>query len=358
MCHLCRKIDALQGLNFEATKPIFLALSELHKHVEPRLGDLWLWRYDKTERLRKLLADLHSTFPLPPVRAILDEVSHELENIKINMVDHPPRKSTGMWDTLKTDISPSESPSLRIRKEIRLESERALKRESKRDRGQRNREGSRSVHGTASRVMDNQKELPELPGSDIHPPEARVQQSIRLVEEWFEKCDAAALLGEDKDIDSQSMVSLVGGTIKERPKLDVGVWKRLGRANKKVGELATSMSQLGRKGTSITGRGQKVTLRRKPVGQDYDCIYDKPSQKIDLDSRLVGEVRELAGSRRSKERHHGDLDSLLLTKKAQKLTKKTNMSVSNAVFVLAAKERREDRKVLMRVLEVRLQGLH
>jgi hypothetical protein len=348
MCHICRKIDTLQGLDLKATKPIFLALSELHKHVEPRLGDLWLWRHDKTERLRKLLANLHSKVPLAPVKAILDEVNHELENIKINMVDHPPRKSTGVWDTLKTDISPSESPSVRIRKEIQLKSERASKRESKGERGQRNREGSRSVHVTASRVMDSQKELPELPGSDIHPPEARIQQSVRLVEEWFERCHAAVILGEDKDIDSQSMVSLVGGKIKERPKLEVGVWERLSRANKRVGGMATPMSQFRRKGTSITSRSQKATLRRKPVGQDYDCTYDKPSHKIDLDSRIIGDVMGAASNSGQKERRHGDLDSLLLTKKAEKLSKKRNMSVNDATFVLAAKEWREERKVMMR----------
>ena len=78
MCHLCRKVECLQDVDSKTTKPILVALSKLHRHVEPRLGDLWLWRLEETTNLRALLGGLHKLVPAKAIGAILNEVDRDL----------------------------------------------------------------------------------------------------------------------------------------------------------------------------------------------------------------------------------------------------------------------------------------
>jgi hypothetical protein len=121
MCHLCRKVELLGGYDYKATKPVFLAVSKLHKHVQPHLGDLWLLRYDETARLRKLLGGLHKVVPVAALREVVNEMGNEMRHIKKQMSEHPPRHSTGNWEELKGSIRPSESPSVRISRQRKLE---------------------------------------------------------------------------------------------------------------------------------------------------------------------------------------------------------------------------------------------
>jgi hypothetical protein len=168
MCHLCRKLEALKELDSKAIKPILVLLSRLHKTIEPRLGDLWLWRYDQAIKLRTLISALHVAMPVTPLKDMLNHVDRELYHIRKNMPDHPPRRSTGRLETLKTSIAVSSSASHHATRETQREGV-----QKKGDYEEENRH----------------KDLIDLPGSDIDPPQERIQQSVRIVEDWFKRCN-------------------------------------------------------------------------------------------------------------------------------------------------------------------------
>jgi hypothetical protein len=167
MCHLCRKLEALKELDSKTIKPIIVLLSRLHKTVEPRLGDLWLWRYDQAIKLRMRLSALHEAIPLTPLEDMLYHVDRELYHIRKNMPDHPTRHSTGRLETLKTSIAVSSSASHQAIRETRQEGQ------------QKGSDYEENRH----------KDLTDLPGSDIDPPQERIQQSVRIVEDWFKRCN-------------------------------------------------------------------------------------------------------------------------------------------------------------------------
>lgn len=118
MCHICRKVQALGGLDYKATKAIFLAVAKLHKNVEPNLGDLWLLRHDRTAKLRKMLSNLHQVVPASALEGIIAVVDKEMEHIKRQMSEHPPSHSTGRWEDLRGSITPRESASGKMRKRL------------------------------------------------------------------------------------------------------------------------------------------------------------------------------------------------------------------------------------------------
>jgi hypothetical protein len=188
MCHLCRKLEALEGLDSKVIEPISALLSQLHKRIEPELGDFWLQRHEQTVRLRRLLAKLHNAVPITRLRDMLDSVDRELYHIRKNMSDHPPQLSIGTLDTLNESIAPSSSASCQVVKH-RLR------------KVEQERHGSLRVHRRPKDLSESQRvglkdiaegsHLPELPGSDINPSPARVQQSIRTVEAWFRGCEEA-----------------------------------------------------------------------------------------------------------------------------------------------------------------------
>jgi len=121
MCNLCRKVETLGGYDYKVIKPVFLAVSKLHKHVEPRLGNLWLLRHDETARLRKLLGGLHKVVPVAALTEIINEVDNELDHVKQQMSEHPLRHSIRRREELKSSIAPSESPSVRIYRKKKFE---------------------------------------------------------------------------------------------------------------------------------------------------------------------------------------------------------------------------------------------
>ena len=319
MCHLCCKFERIQGVNPKATKPILIALSKLHTHVEPQLGDIWLWRHDETTRLRTLLGSLYKTMPVKPLEAIMDEVNQEVVHIKKNMADHPPRRSRGVWNALKTSITPSESPSIQISKNIQLEMERRG-----RDRmSEKHRDGGRCE---ALPIKDAMA-LPELPGSNIDPPSARIRQSIRLAEEWLERCDAWLAMDSDKSFDNGSMVFLIGGGIKERPKVDVGIWRK---ASLRSWKCRSNIS------SSVGSRTHKSS-----ISQISNCVYDMPSQKLELDMRIVDQVIELDTKKNATHRFQNRLSSIIQYKKAEKLSKRGRISLNQAVQLLQARQGRQ-----------------
>ena len=116
MCHLCRKVEALEAIDSKAIKPISELLSQLHKKIEPRIGDCWLQRHEQAVRIRGLLAMLHNTVPIKPLRDILESVDRELYHVRKNMPDHAPQLSIGSLDALNESIAPSSSASCQIAK--------------------------------------------------------------------------------------------------------------------------------------------------------------------------------------------------------------------------------------------------
>jgi hypothetical protein len=185
MCHLCRKVETLKEPGPKTVKPIVALLSLLHKKIEPQLAEFWFQRYEQIVKLRTLLIKLHDTLPVP-LRDMLDNIDHELHHIRKNMLDHPPQLSSGRLNLLKETISPSSSASHQIVKHTLPEA--GQERNRPQEVHKRRRTGSRNYQGISENAVEG-KHLPELPGSDIGPPPARMQQSIRKVEEWFRRCE-------------------------------------------------------------------------------------------------------------------------------------------------------------------------
>jgi hypothetical protein len=301
MCHLCRKIEKLRDIDIKAAKPIYIVLSKLHKKVEPDLGDIWLWRLNQTKKLRTLLEGLHNKVPISPLKSILEDVDEKVDHIKRNMPDHPPRRSTGRLSKLKKTIAADSSAS--------------------------------NVYSEEEMLVTESDQEEDSPGSDFDPPQARIEQSIRIVEEWLGECDAA-MSGYDAD-DYQSIVSVLGGGVVERPRIDVGVWKKLRRAS-----LRRSKSGRSTKiGTSSTYKHPRI--------QFGDCVYDKPSQKLGLYRRVVEKAVDIAAEARRSNQDQTNLSALFQRKKAQKLSRISKISTSEAYHMLENKKRREETKHMM-----------
>jgi hypothetical protein len=331
MCHLCRKVEALGGIDSKAAKPIFVLLSKLHKHAEPRMGDLWLWRHDKTAKLQTLLGGLHKLVPASALKAILDDVDKELIHIKKNMPEHPPLKSTGRWNELKILVTPSQSASARWQRENELEAKR-----TKNNRKSEKQSRRRRKKDSNKRTVSDRGAAREQEGSDIDPSSARIEQSIRLVDGWFRKCDKAMAASNWKDSDIISIISQAFGGVAERPKLNVArIWKRVSTRSWKVSSSVTSGSSVG------SSRAYKI-----PKIRIDDCVYDKPSEKLDVDSRLVGQVDEMKERKRGS-RSKYTLGSLLRHRKAEKLSERRDISITEAVRRLKAKEKRREQKYMM-----------
>ena len=328
-------MEALKGFEHIAVKQILQFVAKLHKHVEPRLGDLWLWRHDQTSSLKKHLEALHKIAPSRVLKTLIDDVDHELEHIKKNMVDHPPRKSTGRWEALRTSVAPSESSSSRMKKEIVKEEEKSRpKRQSSLWKKVKPRD-SRDRLGTEQRIpmSKDPATLPEF-SSDIDPPLPRIQRSIRLVEAWLKRCNEVMEMQAHRDSDNESMVSLLGGGLLERPKLDVDAWKFSRRSWKS--RSSTSTSKIG-----------STSSYRLPITQLSNCIFDKPSYKLDLDSNIVGAWIKLVSSKTSRHKYQSLVELLIVKKKAEKLSKTRKVTVAQAMELISARGRQSERVYMM-----------
>lgn len=284
MCHLCRKVEALEGINIKATKPIFAILSKLHRHAKPRLGDLWLWRYNTTAKLQTLLKKLQVFAPASALQTIMDDVDKELVHIKNNMPEHPPLRRRGRWDALEIPVTPSQSASARWQRDIEQEARQAQRARGDRKSAYGSGKRSREAHVTFS----DQSSSTALEGSDLGPPIARVEQSIRCVDGWFRRSDdMMAVTSDRKDGHNTSMVPGVFGSVGERPKLDGSkVWKKLSTRTS-IESSITSMSSTGR------SYAYKV-----PVTRIDGCAYKRPPDKVNLDMRVVSHVHDIRKGKR------------------------------------------------------------
>ena len=187
MCHLCRKLETLK-LDSKTIKLIVALISILHKKIEPHLGDFWLQRYEQTVKLQTFLTKLHNTLPLTTLLAMLDNIDRELDHILKNMPDHTPQLSAGRLDLLKEVIAPGSSASCPV--VPRTPGNGGQERNDTQEAHKRRRLGSRKCLAASPDTAEG-RNLPELPGSDLAPPAARMRQSIRKVEEWFRRCEDA-----------------------------------------------------------------------------------------------------------------------------------------------------------------------
>ena len=276
------------------------------------MGDMWLWRYDETTKFRKLLGGLQKALPaVAALKAMLDDVDQEIIHIKKNMPDHPPRNSTGRWNKLNTSIAPDQSSSIRFKRELHLEKE---SRRARKGSEQTKKQSNDSSQGTP----------PPEESSDIDPPTARIEQSIRLVEDWISKCDASTAAFGSKDDDSKSMVSVAFGGIVERPKIEsAALWKKIDIRSWKASKGRSTNKSIG-----------SFNNYKPPDTQLSNCVYDKPLVKLDLDMRIVGQAVEIGSRQSTKGRMMGDLRSLLRHKKAEKLSKRRDISITDAIQIL------------------------
>jgi hypothetical protein len=260
--------------------------------------------------------------PAKALEAIITEVDQDLVHIKKNMSDHPPRRNTGPENLFAARITADQSSSVRMKKERQQEWERC--------QSDRKARGLSSSGGLSKSSAG--RDLPDLPGSDIHPPSVNIRYSIRLVENWMRKNDSSVATYSRKDLNNKSMVSVVGGGMSLRPAIDVGVWKACGVQNGNDKSSSTGI---------IDSQPDKLSIT-----QPNNCVYDAPSQDLYLDMRIFDQVAELALRRGTKHQFQRTLSSMLERKKVEKLSRK-NISTTEAVRLLHAKQRRRERTDLM-----------
>jgi hypothetical protein len=335
MCHLCRKIEGLGRIDSKVTKPIFVLLSALHKQVEFRLGDIWLWRYDKTTKLRTLLGKLHTFVPLSALQELLDDVDKQLQHIEKNMPEHLPLHSTGRWDALKLPVTPSQSASGRWLREEKLEKS-GIKRQRKSERGEEAQVRTRQAPEAISEKFTlTRSPQPELQGSDIEPSNARKQQSTQLVEEWFKRCVAVMAGPSCKDCEAVSLVSEALGGVRERPKENHAAFGKMYNRRSRNGHSSTAS------GSTSGSHNLHETSRTHA-----DCILDAPIDKFEPDADIFGHLGK-AETLKGRSRITQDLGSLLRHRKVEKLSKMYDISITAAIEALEAKKMHQGQKHIM-----------
>lgn len=84
MCHLCKRVLALdESIKTKTLQPVLLALSPLHRLVEPDLE-----RYEQAARLRKILCGMHKVVPKAALADIIKDVDDELEYCRKHIARH------------------------------------------------------------------------------------------------------------------------------------------------------------------------------------------------------------------------------------------------------------------------------
>ncbi|KAJ8058554.1 hypothetical protein OCU04_012732 [Sclerotinia nivalis] len=179
MCNLCRRIETIKNIDSILLKPIICILSKLHERIEPGLGDALIWREERINAIRKRLLCLQVGPLKYLIRAIIADLDAELAKIEIKKVDHPAMWSVGKLNSLKENIRPDESSSIRAQKTNRVEEASVPK-------------STVALQGIA-RTQDQIKQ--NLLSDDLHPHPDNILWSTQLVDEWFAK-NSDVLLSE------------------------------------------------------------------------------------------------------------------------------------------------------------------
>ncbi|EDN98296.1 predicted protein [Sclerotinia sclerotiorum 1980 UF-70] len=179
MCNLCRRIEAIKTIDSILLKPLICILTKIHEKSEPGLGDVLIWREGRIKAIQKRLLPLQIGPLKYPIRAIIADLESELAKIEVKKMDHPAMRSVGKLNSLKENILPDESSSIRAWKTNRAEEARVAK------------------STTALKVitqMQGQIERDVLV-DDLYPHPDNIQWSTQLVDEWFAK-NSDVLLSE------------------------------------------------------------------------------------------------------------------------------------------------------------------
>jgi hypothetical protein len=219
---------------------------------------------------------------------------------------HPPRKNPGRWKELRETVAPSESASQRG------------KRRKKRERRNKKASNQEKLSGfvffvsallgtkifwlqSTKNASGSKKVLvpetgPDLPGSDLNPPDFMIHRSIRLVEAWLDDCEEAMAI-QFEYTPTSSMVSLLGGGVIERPSLDVDSYQPLSSKGRSTKFSFKSIFRLSSSSSRYSFKPPKVR----------DCVYDKFSQSLncelveglnnDNEKRVLGKLKGLKGDR-------------------------------------------------------------
>ncbi|KAG9233636.1 hypothetical protein BJ875DRAFT_511588 [Amylocarpus encephaloides] len=344
MCHLCRKAEKFQTLDSNIPKPICILLAKLHKQAEPHLGDFWLWRHNITTEIQTFLAAANSKISNSVLKSMAEDVEKELDHIKYNLPLHPPRRSMGRWEALKTYIEPRESVSNNVSKSSQDELRRSGRtvRRRKRAIGEGNGGGKSKLapglevkieEGTKGNVMDTDPRTYErlLSGSDLDPSPFLMEQSSRKVAEWLIKCNEAASTENYHDNDTDSLISFVDGGLAQRPDLDVKIWSRVRSLSRKFTG--------SRNRRSCSNSGQTHSKSSRITTYLSDCVYDDPPHKLKLDERLIQKFDRIA-SDKERLQFIKNLSSRLYLKMGQSLSRKKNVPVDKAIRMIKVDNKR------------------
>jgi len=127
---------------------------------------------------------------------------------------------------------------------------------------------------------DTTEALPELSGSDLDPPDFIIAQSTRLVEDWLDACDFA--MAFESDAETKSTVSLLGGGIERRPAIDVPIWKTITPRRGFRRSITVS---------NVNIKDSRSRIKDK-IANISQCVYDRPRQKLGLESEVVEQLNE------------------------------------------------------------------
>ncbi|KAF7867174.1 hypothetical protein EAF04_005258 [Stromatinia cepivora] len=179
MCNLCRRVEAIKNIDSILLKPIICILSKLHERMETGLGDALIWREARINAIRKGLLRLQVGPLKCLIRAIIADLDAELAKIEVKKMDHPAMFSVGKLNSLKENIRPDESSSIRAQKTNRAGETRVSK-------------SAVALQGI-TRTQDQVEQ--DLLADDLHPHADNIQWSTQLVDEWFAK-NSDVLLSE------------------------------------------------------------------------------------------------------------------------------------------------------------------
>ncbi|CAD6447792.1 6fe901b9-0cde-4467-930d-150d637c1c63 [Sclerotinia trifoliorum] len=171
MCNLCRRIETIKTIESILLKPLISILCKFHEKSEPGLGDVLIWREARINAIQKRLLPLQIGPLKYLIRAIIADLESELAKIQIKKMDHPAMWSVGKLNSLKENIRPDESSSIRAWKTNRAEEARVAK--------------STVAPQSITRTQDHMEQ--DLLVDDLFPHPDNLQWSTQLVDEWFAK---------------------------------------------------------------------------------------------------------------------------------------------------------------------------
>lgn len=337
MCHLCRKVQAVEGMHSKVSKPIYIALSQLHKRVSPHLGEIYAWRLEHTERLKTLLERIQQNLPNKSIQALLEELEDEIMHLRKGLTDHPVRDVT-LQHTEKfkrmskeqkgneQSISPHESTSMRMLTKIEHDIGRPLTEV----------ELDQMVVRITAEERAQWVTMEEFSGSDLEPRDDRKKWIFRYVEEWMRKCDEDAESKPKTDnSENPSLVSFMGGVVMERPPLNVRKWYRPSRSDDEEAKRSDQCTTT-----------DMITVPR--TGSPMDRVFDKSVSKLPLRGQMIRKMSKLSITKEHKQTYLDRFKSLLHAKKTKRLSRAKNISKEKAIQQLEARKNHDKARYTIR----------